>query len=1242
MRYFVAIGRFFKKPWMRIPLLILSLILFAVVVWIGGPLIGFGESRPFASIWVRIAIIATVLLIFAIVWFIRWRRARKGAEELEEALIPQDPVGDGAVLGERMTEALSTLKASGGKSYLYDLPWYVIIGPPGAGKTTALLNSGIKFPLAEKSGAAMEGFGGTRYCDWWFAEEAVMIDTAGRYTSQDSDAEADKTSWQSFLELLKRGRTKQPINGVILAFSVEDIMSGSPEELTRHAEVVRARLAEIHETLKIDFPVYVLFTKSDLIAGFREYFSSFSASRRQKVWGTTFQTKSRSEQTHTQVGEEFDALVARLSDEVMDRLSEEPDGVNRIAIFGLPGQMAMMRDNISSFLGQVFEPTRYKTNALLRGFYFSSGTQEGTPIDQVLGAMGRSFGADTAMAGGFMSGKGKSFFLHDLLKHVIFPEQGWVTYDRKAVNRANGLRIAGFTLVGLATLGLLGAWGYSYWANASLVRSAQAAMADYELAAREELQEVVVDDTDFQTISGYLQLLRDMPTGFASTQEVPEQIDTDGDGELDAAASGGDDDHGILEGFGLSRREQLQTAARASYADGLERMFRPRLVLRLEEQLAEFVQTNQTLAIYEGLKVYKLLGGVAPAPEDDLVRGWFREDFNNLYPGPTNRATRQDLEAHLLAMLEMDGDRDVRVDLDSELVDAGERILARMSVSDQAYALIKATVEFSGVQSFNLVDRVGPDSYLVFETVDGSDLGELGVNSLYTYDGFQNFFLDQLSEVAGKLDREQWVMGDYAETAKVDAQLSGLGRALLTKYREDYLSAWEGLLNQLKLAPMSADKPAYASLAAASSPTTSPLLKLVEAVSRETKLTVDPSEGLGLPGDGADVAGAVSGLAESEAAAQAADQIRNRFINRTNGLTRIGLTAALGNGKSQRRAGVAGGGGGGESQALIPGAAIEAQFAEWHALLEAGSAGTGRPIDALLGNLGQVQQNLVIAAGFNATQAAAQLPVQIGILRSTASRLPTPLARMVNEAVEDFEGDAANTTIAQLNQDLTNQVTRVCNDIITGRYPFNGPTSRQVPMAQFARVFAPDGVMDRFFLQHLSPHADQSSGDWKWSPESQLGDRLSLGTLKQFQRAARIKDAFFPAGGSNPELEVTVSQESAHDQVRQAVLEVNGQVITTRQVGNVPQTIKWPSAGSSTTLQFLPGLNGRQSSIQFDQGPWAFMQFVRAGSPRQQGDATQVRYTIGGRYVSYSVRVNALYNPFTLRELSEFKCPQGL
>ena len=99
-----------------------------------------------------------------------------------------------------------------------------------------------------------------------------------------------------------------------------------------------------------------------------------------------------------EVPAEFDALIKRLTEELPDRLQEEPDPTARIAIFGFPAQFAMLKEQVNDFLKQIFEPTRYQVNANLRGFYFSSGTQEGTPIDQVLGVMDRSFGAGAAAA----------------------------------------------------------------------------------------------------------------------------------------------------------------------------------------------------------------------------------------------------------------------------------------------------------------------------------------------------------------------------------------------------------------------------------------------------------------------------------------------------------------------------------------------------------------------------------------------------------------------------------------------------------------------------------------------------------------------------------------------------------------------------------------------------------------------------------------------------------------------------
>jgi len=343
LKIFQLLSKLFKKPWMRIPLIIIGFLCLIGAIWFGFPMIPLGI---FSTIWLRATVIGVLVGTILLVQFFKWRKRRKLAQEMEAELITE-PEGDGKVLSERMSTALAKLKKSGGASYLYDLPWYVIIGPPGAGKTTALMNSGIEFPASEADEGGMEGFGGTRYCDWWFAEDAILIDTAGRYTTQDSDATADSASWTSFLELLKRSRPNQPINGVMLAFSVEDMMTSTDEQLQNHAQIVRERLAELHETLRIDFPVYVLFTKCDLIAGFREYFSSFNINRRKSVWGVTFQTKDRKKATHEDVAPEFDKLVSRLSDELMDRLSEEPDGISRVAIFGLPGQMALMRDNVS-------------------------------------------------------------------------------------------------------------------------------------------------------------------------------------------------------------------------------------------------------------------------------------------------------------------------------------------------------------------------------------------------------------------------------------------------------------------------------------------------------------------------------------------------------------------------------------------------------------------------------------------------------------------------------------------------------------------------------------------------------------------------------------------------------------------------------------------------------------------------------------------------------------------------------
>ncbi|MFV0303220.1 MAG: type VI secretion system membrane subunit TssM, partial [Paracoccus sp. (in: a-proteobacteria)] len=1173
------------QSWLRVVLTLLGLALFAAAVWIGLPMTGWGTG---ATVWFRLTVIGVVWGIFLLIWFIRWRRRVRAAREIEAALVPEIPKGDGKELALRMETALATLKKSGGASYLYDLPWYVIIGPPGAGKTTALANSGIEFPLSQHD--AISGFGGTRYADFWFAEDAVLIDTAGRYTTQDSDAEADRASWDAFLDLLKKSRPNRPINGVILSFSVEDMMTEDPSTLVRHAEIVRARLAEVHEVLKVDFPVYVMFTKADLIAGFREYFASFSLNRRKLVWGVTFPTADRKAITVEAVPAEFDRLVSRLSDEVIDRLSEEPDGISRIAIFGLPGQMALLRDNVTDFLRRVFEPTRYKTHAILRGFYFTAGTQEGTPIDQVLGAMNKA-GGGVSFQPSFMSGKGKSYFIHDLLRRVIFAEQGWVSLDEKAVRRSMILRGLAFGSIAAITLAGLTAFGISYWKNHRLVSTAAAETATYATAVSQELQRQVISDSDLTPVLPLLNDLAGIPAGLGQP--------------------------GLWERFGLSQRARVVSASQDAYSDALERMMRPRMILDLEQQIPQIIRDGDTTRIYRALKVYLLLGGQGERTDDDAIRSWFDARWRDLYTDRAGIDMRAQLTGHLQAMLTMDSDRNLLVDIDQATVDAARQAIAQLPVDEQAYAILQDGVAASGLPDWSLIDATEPNGDMVFATRDGSELTGMIVPAMYTYEGFWSYFYPGLEEVGQKLRDDQWVLGDLANRAEIEERLNRLDRDLMERYRRDFKSAWDRVLNNLALANLSGDKPRYQVLEAAVSASASPVLALVRAVDAETWLPREYEELSDMsPEDLASLA-AGGGSGDGGAAAAAGGQVGNalfdRFRSRRGGIQRILLDSVSSNAKSQTSARTGGGSGGGQREsAMRPIELIAEDFKNWHEILR-GEVGK-RPIDTLLGNLGAVWQNLRLAEQ-SPDQSAAVLPSLLNSLTQYNSQLPPQLAGLVNEAEGDFRQDASNASLEQMNRALADDITFFCRENITSAYPF-GSSARSLSIDNFARFFGPGGDMDRYFTEYLEPYVERGPDGLRYRQDKPLAGRMSAAALLQFQRAEMIRQAFFAGGGTAPSVEITVTQVDAHPTVESAMLSINDAIIPT-VTGSLPQTITWPGSGKSTVLQLSPALN-LPSQLRFEGSAWTFMQLLdAASSASQQGDTLRATFVVGGRSITY-------------------------
>lgn len=1202
---FRLLGKMFRSKWVRIPLIVLGVLGIFLAIWFGFPMTGI---EVLFSPWLRGGLIVGILSIIALVYGLRWRRRRKRAQALEDSLMDK-PAGDGDVLAERMSKALDKLKKSGGKNYLYDLPWYVIIGPPGAGKTTALRYSGIEFPGQDAIPDQAQGFGGTRNCDWWFAEDAVLIDTAGRYTTQDSNAEADRNSWTAFLNLLKKGRPDQPINGVILAFSVEDMMRGTPEHIAAHAAIVRERLAEIHEVLRIDFPVYVLFTKADLISGFREYFSSFSQNRRNGVWGVTFQTRDRREATHERVPEEFDALLSRLSDEVVDRMSEEPDGIARIAIFGLPGQMAMLRSNLSEFLRRVFEPTRYASNAILRGFYFCSGTQEGTPIDQVLGMMASDPADHAEFQPAFMSGKGKSFFLRNLLTQVIFAEKDWVNYDRGAVRRMTVLRTLAMTVIAVCTLGAMGAFGYSFWQNASLVREADAHAAQYIDAARNELNASVISDPDPSPTLVHLQNLRTMPGGFGDDREP-----------------------GFWERLGLSRQAALRTAALQAYSDALERMLRPRMMLHLENEIPQLIVDEDTEGTYRALKVYMLLAGEGKGDGDEAIKTYFEDVWLRQVPGATRATDRDELNAHLAAMLELDGDQTPRIATDENIKLRARESIVNLPLADQAYAAIKEKSALSGVPDFNLVERVSGSVMQVFQTIDGTPLEDLGVPGLYTFEGYWGFFVDQMAVAETELREDSWVLGESGDRVGYDQQLANLENDLFRKYRSEFKQAWDKVFDKMRLAPMSVDPPEYRLLGLASSPVASPLLELAEAVDEETRMTRIYDEIAGISAEDA-----ATMVATGDLSGDMGNAVFGRIYSRQGVFGRVFMDSLRSRSKNQSRAGA---GGLAEDIDRRRAERLTSDFARWHMILQ-GAQGS-RPIDLVLQQLASVQENRTNAFHVSTPADETMLNQTLTALTRNNSAMPDVIGRMLTGLEKEFRAAAEDATMADLNAALNDEIAVFCRTEVKPLFPFSR-SSRHISPSLFGQFFGPGGRMDQFYSTHLRGHVVPTASGLQPDPDSNIGQRLSPTTLREFDRAQKIQRAFFANGGAEPQVNMTVKHLTSSPTVAFATLTVHGSSppIST-QPDSTPAGAAWPGSASGVSIDLIPAELGRQNTYSIAEGRWDIVSFLRSGKPRIKGSTVDVTYGVGGRSISYRFIFDGATVPFLMPELLDFNCPTAL
>ena len=1182
----------FKNKWFLQGLVVLALFL---VIWFVTPLIAIAGNEIFSSIASRLLF---MLVVFGL-WMLHIYRVKhlvkKNNAELTEGLSGNDENdrvdAETKLIKERFEQAIKKIgsgKDDKNRYYLYEKPWYIIIGPPAAGKTTALVNAGLSFRDETELGkTSLKGIGGTRNCDWWFTEEAVLIDTAGRFTTQEADEKVDAASWTKFMALLKKYRKQRPINGVLVAVAIDDIINLSDFDQQNRAHHIRKRLTELIKHLGIHFPVYFMFTKCDLIAGFEEFFGKFNREQSKQVWGETFpwREKSNVSENLNNFADGYQQLIERLASQMLVQMNNQHDSDAKPAMVGFPAQMISLKEPISQFLFEAFGDDYIQRAIDLRGVYFTSGTQEGTPLDRLIGGLVKDFNIqnNASMAS---RESGKSFFLQDLLKEVVIPEAELAGVDQKIQRRNRWVRRAAFAgaLACLSMTSVMWAWSYKSNANNTLATNSLIEQSNKQAVTGKMI------GADFLAVLPQLNHLREASFVF----DNPEWS----------------------ERGGLYQGNSIGNQAKAAYLKALENKLLPVIGARLQELLIDLSNLGETELTYEVLKAYLMYAGLNK-PEGvevniELLQSISRADWQELYRGQPNAV--QQLIAHHDYLLANGNLMLNRSKQDDQVISYARAQLRRTPLSEQVYNSIKQQLlkERSNDISFN--DLAGPMGVDVFNHVDGKPLEELYIPGLFTKVGFYKSFMLQYEVQSSDYLTNNWVLGKHSVHAKKTNE-EQLKAEVFRRYYRDYIETWDGLLKKLRYKQAN-NVDHGMDIIEASTSYNGPIQLILEMVAEQTNLAAalpdtEASQGV------ADAVGQVSGSGQ-------------RAISKLSRLARtadkMGISSKLGE-------------------------PVTKAFANYHRLADTNRGETPLARLMTEADRFQQYLEQVLLEGFTETPALQAVKDRIegvgndrfGALRRRTNGIPAYPKQWISDMRQLGWSMLMQKSRLELNRLWDDEVESYYRQAIAGHYPVDVNAQNDIELLDFAEFFRPKGKLDSFVQTHLLPFINTRRTPWQAKAiDGQFN--IDNQTVYHLHRAKQISDMFFTSGSSKPQISFHVTPRELDIEVSRFVFYLGDQVITSVHGPRESEQMYWPLKGGNerTRIQVIDNDGKRASTSQ--NGPWSLFKMLDNSRMKrtERGSEYIVTFELDGYSASFNVSADTAFNPLGDKLIQGFVLPESL
>ncbi|WP_260958449.1 type VI secretion system membrane subunit TssM [Pseudomonas citri] len=763
---------------------LLSVLGVTLLVWFIGPLLAVNDYKFWASPTARLLTVSALLLGWGLCMVFVSGREREAGRAREDETDPS-PLPRLARIAEeqrelrsRFGDALKTLKHSSlypGRSERWrnELPWYLMMGPPASGKTRLLECSGLELPFESSERRPIGEVPGTRYCDWYFAENAVLIDTAGRYLCQ-VDSEVDGSAWAVLLKLLRKRRRHRPLSGVLVTVPME-VLLGSEGQLTTLACQVRSRLQELHRRLHVDVPIYLILSKADGVPGFNEFFDSLTREESDQMLGASFNRDLRGNGVSA-VRAEFEALLRRLNSQVTLRMHQERDPRRRSRILEFPYQLG----NIGANLCQLVEMVFTGKACHLRGFYLTSALQPPRPVDLSTVRGGAIFRASSALH------DGRSRRTHPLLSRVIFPEAGLAGLDPRERNLMQWHQRA-FYLGALTTLGLSGLlWANAFSANHERLELLRA------LAQRWDQQRSTQADVDWLT------MLESLDTRFEATGVFPPGSSMP-----------------LHERGGLYQGETSNPVVVDAYRRELHTQLLPRVAQTLQAHIRDNWKDREQLL--NSLRAYLMLD-LQERRDSGWLKNRMASDWSRRYAG--NPALQQRLNAHFERLLE----QPFTYALDEPLVTQAREVLRSESLATVVYRMLREQADH--LPQYRLSQHLGPQGGLLVGT-------DQLIPGFYTREGYEQYFSIQGSALVTGLLRDNWVLGESASLSGTD--MRRLMGELEQLYFRDYADHWSEAVGLVALHSISDAGEGARQLAGLAS-AHSPIVQLLVQVRENTRI----------------------------------------------------------------------------------------------------------------------------------------------------------------------------------------------------------------------------------------------------------------------------------------------------------------------------------------------------------------------------------------------------------------------